>query len=92
MAAAAGVTLPAEYLATAATEGIKKSATAAYIALHGSVLAGALAKAMPWFRDRLVYDNRFLFKVGAEVRCSFLHMHFHCVSITKSLLEGRLVG
>lgn len=22
---------------------------------------------MPWFRDRLVYDNRFLFKVGAEI-------------------------
>jgi hypothetical protein len=22
---------------------------------------------VPWFRDRLVYDHRFLFKVGAEV-------------------------
>lgn len=72
LAAAAGVTLPAEYLATAATEGIKKSAAAAYIALHGSLFAGALAKAMPWFRDRLVYDHRFLFKVGAEVRIYFL--------------------
>ena len=75
MAAAAGVTLPADYLATAATEGIKKSAAAAYIALHGSFLAGALAKAVPWFRDRLVYDNRFLFKVGAEVRFNFLTGH-----------------
>lgn len=70
MAAAAGVTLPAEYLATAGAEGIKKSAAAAYIALQGSLLAGMLAKAMPWFRDRLVYDNRFLFKVGAEASFS----------------------
>jgi hypothetical protein len=76
MAAAAGATLPAEYLATASADGIKKSVVAAYLALQANFATGWLSKTLPWFRDRLVYDNRFLFKVGAEVcprRCSITH-------------------
>eukprot|EP00892_Ulva_mutabilis_P011686 jgi/Ulvmu1/8890/UM049_0072.1 len=66
-AAAAGISLPADYLATASAAGIKRSALEAYMLLQRSFLAGWLARTVPWFRDRLVYDNRFLFKVGAEV-------------------------
>ena len=61
------MSLPADYLATASAEGIKRSAVEAYLLLQRSLLAGWLSRALPWFRDRLVYDRRFLFKVGAEI-------------------------
>lgn len=67
LAAAAGTKLPPDLLAEAAAGGLKRSAAAAYIALQSSFLAGWLARTVPWFRDRLIYDNRFLFKVGAEI-------------------------
>ena len=59
--------LPKDFLALAAGEGIKRSAVLAFISLQNSFFAGWLARVAPWFRDRLIYDRRFLFKVGAEI-------------------------
>jgi Protein RETICULATA-related len=67
IAAAANVQLPEAFLAIAESEGIKRSAVLAYISLQNTFFAGWLARAVPWFRDRLIYDRRFLFKVGAEI-------------------------
>lgn len=66
MAAAASVQLPKQFLQLAETEGLKRSALLAYIALQNSFFAGFLSRISPWFRDRLIYDRRFLFKVGAQ--------------------------
>jgi hypothetical protein len=67
MAAAAGTQLPLDFVALATSEGIKRSTVARFCALQKDMLAGLLARLSPWFRDRLIYDHRFLFKVGAEI-------------------------
>lgn len=67
MSAAASVQLPRQFLAVAETEGLKRSVLVAYIALQKSFFAGFLARISPWFRDRLIYDRRFLFKVGVRL-------------------------
>ncbi|CAL8467544.1 g7082 [Coccomyxa elongata] len=67
LAAAKGVELPADFLQAAAGEGLRKSALQAYLALQGSIFAGWLARLFPAFRDRLIADPRFFFKVFSEV-------------------------
>ena len=72
-AASKGITLPADFLAAAASPGgLRASTLAAYAALLGagsplSPVARALAAALPFVRDRLLRDPRYLFKVAAEV-------------------------
>ena len=67
MAASANCQLPESFLALAGAEGIKRSAVLAYVSLQKGPIVGWLARTVPWFRDRLIYDRRFLFKVGAEI-------------------------
>jgi hypothetical protein len=59
--------LPADFLVLAEADGIKRSVVVSFLALQRSFFAGFLARTLPWFRDRLIYDHRFLFKVGAEI-------------------------
>jgi hypothetical protein len=67
IAAAAGTQLPQDFIALATSEGIKRSSVTRFCALQKDILAGLLSRLSPWFRDRLIYDHRFLFKVGAEI-------------------------
>lgn len=66
LASASGAQLPKDFLALAAAEGIKRSSVTRWLALKKGFFTGLLAN-VPWFRDRLIYDHRFLFKVGAEI-------------------------
>lgn len=63
LAAAKGVELPADFLEAAAGEGLRRSALQAYLALQGTLFAGWLSRLLPAFRDRLIADPRFFFKV-----------------------------
>ncbi|KAK9909941.1 hypothetical protein WJX75_009820 [Coccomyxa subellipsoidea] len=67
LAAAKGVELPADFLEAAAGEGLRRSALQAYLALQGTLFAGWLSRLLPAFRDRLIADPRFFFKVFSEV-------------------------
>ena len=68
MAAAKGVALPADFAAAAAAGGLRSSVLAAYAQiLSGSALTRWLAQAVPAFRDRLIADRLFMFKILAEV-------------------------
>ena len=68
LAAAKGVQLPADFAAIAAAEGLRLSVLEAFFALvSGSWLTRTLAQLIPAFRDRLIADRLFLFKVLAEV-------------------------
>lgn len=62
------VDLPADMVETAKACGLRLSALNGLLALQSaSAATGALMRAAPWIRDRLIVDNRFLFKVFAEV-------------------------
>jgi hypothetical protein len=52
--------------AAARTVGLRSSALSRYAALRGLAVTGALAARFPAVRDRLLADERFLFKVWAE--------------------------
>ncbi|KAF5828165.1 hypothetical protein DUNSADRAFT_18105 [Dunaliella salina] len=62
-----GISLPADMLEVAAKYGLRLSAFEAFAALQGGWLAGFLARSAPYFRDRMMADKMFLFKVGVEV-------------------------
>ncbi|KAL6760071.1 hypothetical protein V8C86DRAFT_2560215 [Haematococcus lacustris] len=66
LALAKGVRLPADMLELAAKYGLRASALAAYFTAQGGV-SGFLVRTVPYMRDRILADNMFLFKVGAEV-------------------------
>jgi hypothetical protein len=50
----------------ARTVGLRSTALSRYVALRGLAVTGALAARFPAVRDRLLADERFLFKVWAE--------------------------
>lgn len=52
--------------AAARTVGLRSTALARYVSLRGLAVTGALAARFPAVRDRLIADERFLFKVWAE--------------------------
>ncbi|KAF8059115.1 hypothetical protein HT031_005287 [Scenedesmus sp. PABB004] len=66
-AAAAKVQLPADVLETARTVGVRSTALAKLISLQGLTFVGGLVSRFPWVRSRMLADDRFLFKVAAEV-------------------------
>lgn len=66
-AAAAKVQLPADMLETARAVGLRSSAFSKYVALQGLGLSAALARRFPAVRDRLIADDKFMFKVVAEI-------------------------
>ena len=66
-AAAAKVQLPADMVETARQVGLRSSAFSKYVALQGLGLAGTLARRFPAVRDRLIADDKFLFKVIIEI-------------------------
>ncbi|KAG2423210.1 hypothetical protein HXX76_015467 [Chlamydomonas incerta] len=47
--------------------GLRSSVLNAFLAAQGLVFTGMLCRTMPYFRDRILADPLFLFKVGAEV-------------------------
>uniref|UniRef100_A0A7S3QST0 Uncharacterized protein n=1 Tax=Dunaliella tertiolecta TaxID=3047 RepID=A0A7S3QST0_DUNTE len=59
--------MPADMLEIAAKYGLRLSAFEAFAALQGGWLSGFLARSAPYFRDRMMADKMFLFKVGVEV-------------------------
>lgn len=61
------VTIPADMLETAGKFGLRASALNAYIAMQGIFFTGFILRTLPYFRDRILADPLFLFKVGAEV-------------------------
>ena len=65
-ALSAKVDLPPDMALAARTVGLRSTALARYAALRGLAVTGALAARFPAVRDRLLADERFLFKVWAE--------------------------
>mmetsp|Transcript_19718 Transcript_19718/g.54762 ORF Transcript_19718/g.54762 Transcript_19718/m.54762 type:complete len:421 (-) Transcript_19718:153-1415(-) len=65
--AAKGLELPADFAAAAAGTGLRLSALDKWIALQGVWLYALFSRLTPIFRDRLIADDRFLFKVMAEI-------------------------
>jgi hypothetical protein len=64
LAAAKGVTLPADFAAAAASGGLRRVVLQQYLTIaSGGALASMLARTIPAFRDRLIADRLFLFKV-----------------------------
>lgn len=91
--------LPADFLEAAAGEGLRRSALQAYLALQGSIFAGWLARLFPAFRDRLIADPRFFFKVRPylgfyQITLSWMldallsvRLHEYCYSFMKLELK-----
>lgn len=68
LAAAKGVSLPEDFAAAAASGGLRAAVLDTYCKLaSGGFLTSWLVKALPAFRDRLIADRLFFFKVWAEV-------------------------
>jgi len=68
LAAAKGVELPQDFAATAAQGGIRASVLSQYCAIaSGGYLTSLLAKSVPAFRDRLIADRLYFFKVLVEI-------------------------
>jgi hypothetical protein len=65
-ALSAKIDLPPDMALAARTVGLRSTALARYAALRGLAVTGALASRFPAVRDRLLADERFLFKVWAE--------------------------
>ena len=68
LAAAKGVELPEDFAAAARDGGLRKSVLQQYATIaSGGFITGALARAVPAFRDRLIADKMYFFKVLAEI-------------------------
>ncbi|KXZ42750.1 hypothetical protein GPECTOR_120g417 [Gonium pectorale] len=61
------LSLPADMLEVAKKYGLRSSVLTAFAAAQGLFITGFLVRTMPYFRDRILADPLFLFKVGAEV-------------------------
>lgn len=61
------ISLPADMLEIAKKYGLRLSVLKAFAATHALFITGFLVRTMPYFRDRILADPLFLFKVGAEV-------------------------
>eukprot|EP00890_Picochlorum_soloecismus_P002669 jgi/Picsp_1/3402/NSC_06240-R1_chloroplast lumenal protein len=67
-AAAKGVELPQDYAAIAAEGGIRASILAQYCAIaSGGFFTGFLSRSIPAFRDRLIADRLYFFKLLVEI-------------------------
>ena len=68
LAAAKGVSLPEDFITAAAGTGLRRGVLQAYLALAGgNFVTGWLVRTLPAFRDRLIADRLFFFKILAEV-------------------------
>ncbi|GFR48372.1 hypothetical protein Agub_g10262 [Astrephomene gubernaculifera] len=61
------VSLPADMLEIAKKYGLRSSVLNAFFAARGMFFTGFVVRTLPYFRDRILADPMFLFKVGAEV-------------------------
>ncbi|GLI61148.1 hypothetical protein VaNZ11_003432 [Volvox africanus] len=61
------ISLPADMLEVAKKYGLRLSVLNAFVAAQGFLLSGLICRTIPYFRDRILADPLFLFKVGAEV-------------------------
>ncbi|KAF6253674.1 hypothetical protein COO60DRAFT_1545566 [Scenedesmus sp. NREL 46B-D3] len=52
---------------TAKSFGVRSTALAKYISLQSLAFSGSLVQRFPWVRDRMIADDKFLFKVVIEV-------------------------
>ncbi|CAK0742361.1 hypothetical protein CVIRNUC_001391 [Coccomyxa viridis] len=64
---AKGVELPQDFAEVAMDSGLRTIVLEEYIRLQGKTFAGWLARTFPAYRDRLIEDPRFFFKIGAEI-------------------------
>ena len=86
LAAAKGVSLPEDFAAAASGGGLRASVMESYCKLAGGgALTSWLVRSVPAFRDRLIADRLFFFKVWAEVAidsggCSCAPLGGHDVS------------
>jgi len=68
LAASKGVSLPADYAQAAAQGGLRAAILQRYLSLAtGGIITSALVRSFPVFRDRLIADKLFFFKIAAEV-------------------------
>ncbi|GMH45435.1 hypothetical protein BSKO_13392 [Bryopsis sp. KO-2023] len=67
IAAEKGVTLPADFKLAAQADGLRAQTLNGFIQLQGLLFIGFLMNGLPWVRDRLIVDPKFLFKILAEV-------------------------
>lgn len=68
MAAAKGIQLPEDFIAAASEGGLRRSVLQQYSAIAGGAgITAALVRAIPAFRDRLIADRMYFFKILAEV-------------------------
>ncbi|GAB4817986.1 hypothetical protein N2152v2_005032 [Parachlorella kessleri] len=68
LAAAKGLSLPEDFITAAAGTGLRRGVLQAYLALAGgNFVTGWLVRTLPAFRDRLIADRLFFFKILAEV-------------------------
>ena len=69
LAAAKGVELPSDLAAIAASEGIRLSVLTQFLVLANSpnVFTSFLTKSIPAFRDRLIADNLYFYKLLVEI-------------------------
>lgn len=68
LAAAKGVELPQDYAAIAAQGGIRASILTQYCAIaSGGLFTGFLSRSIPAFRDRLIADRLYFFKLLVEI-------------------------
>lgn len=68
LAAAKGIELPEDFAAAARDGGLRKSVLQQYgVIATGGFLTSFLARSVPAFRDRLIADKMYFFKILAEV-------------------------
>ncbi|CAD7703790.1 unnamed protein product [Ostreobium quekettii] len=67
LAAEKGFELPQDYAAAARSGGLRASTLRGFANVQALPFAGALVWMLPWVRDRMVADPRFLYKVFVEV-------------------------
>lgn len=68
LAATKGMRIPEDYAAAARDGGLRSSVLNSYLAIaSGGTIGSMLARSIPAFRDRLVADRLYFFKILAEV-------------------------
>nr|QKY15095.1 RETICULATa-RELATEd chloroplastic-like isoform a (C2E21) [Polytomella parva] len=63
----ANVQLPSDMLEVASKVGLRKAILDTFLALKDKFFVGFLIRCVPFFRDRILADPMFLFKIAAEV-------------------------
>ena len=58
--------------------GVKRGAVEAYVTLQHTPFVGFLSRKAAWIRNRLIYDDRFLFKVRHLLQ-GWFNTCMHCV-------------